>query len=127
MAICKQYAKYVICAYSCLHVPRTSRLELAWKISKMSLQNILNLAGASFLSLFFSRVAGCRPAVLLKWNSCTCAFLWILRNLLDQLFSTFVNGCFSKTTWIKLDFAMFSSQPANVKDIKSWYERFLIY
>ena len=37
-------------------------------------------------SLFLNKVAGVRSAILLKRNSGTCIFLWVLRNFKERLF-----------------------------------------
>ena len=51
------------------------------------------------LESLFNKVAGLRSATLLKENSSTGAFLWILRNFWEHLiWRTFANGCF----WIRV-------------------------
>ena len=43
----------------------------------------------------FNKVAGLRPATLLKRDSNTAVFLWSLRNFQERLFwRKFVNDCF---------------------------------
>ena len=53
--------------------------------------------------LFLDKVAGLRPATLLKKDSGTGVFLWILQNLQEHLFlQNTSGGCFCKNNTTKL-------------------------
>ena len=68
-------------------------LELFYK--NAVLKNFSKFAKKHLLwSLFFNKTADLRPATLLRKDSNTGTFLWILQNFSEQLWVTSSNGCF---------------------------------
>ena len=64
-------------------------------LKKAILKNLQYSQETPVLELLFDKVAGLRPETLLKRNSNTVAFLWILLNFYKHPFwKTFANGCF---------------------------------
>ena len=78
----------VVTRYICNHLQvffEKDHLKLHWRIP---------LPGS--LS-FFNKVDGWRPESLLKWDSCTNIFLWILRNFQEyDVYGTPCDDCFFK-------------------------------
>ena len=77
----------------------SSRQEVFCK--KGILRNFAKFPGKHLCqSLFFNKVAGLRPATLLKRDSGTGVFLSTLRNFYDHLFlQNTSGGCFWKDEW----------------------------
>ena len=63
---------------------------------KVFLETLQNSQENTCTSLFFKKVAGLRPATLLKKESGTGVSLWIVQNFLEHLFyRTTLDDCFS--------------------------------
>ena len=71
-------------------------------------------------SLFFNKVAGLRPATLLKRDSGTVVFLWILRNFQEHLlYRTLLDDCF----YVLLLYLMKTSRNVNFPMFSGGTER----
>ena len=69
---------------------------MSWVVKKVTLKNFAKFTSKHLCqSLFFNKVAGWKPATLLKKDFGIGVFLWILRNFLEHLFyRTPLENCF---------------------------------
>ena len=73
-----------------------SETATGWVLKKVALKNFAKFTRKHLCqSLFFNKVAGWKPATLLKKDFGIGVFLWILRNFLEHLFyRTPLENCF---------------------------------